>query len=199
MNNLEAKLDKIKPIIEDSNFRLNHAQGGELNFYIFDYEPQQELKIREYVANLIKSYSYENSIIKPIELDLFELTLEILNTEKIKDKSVLEEVQALEARSGTLRLEKGLAPMLKPQRFIDLIKTKVESHNLVLITGVGKVWPLIRSHTILNNLHHVLDNLPVIMFYPGVYDQIGLSLFKSDNFSGITDDNYYRAFRLVNN
>ena len=191
------RLDKIKSIIEDENFRSNRAQGGELNFYIFDYDPKSELEVRTYVKNLVNSYNYENSVIKPIELDLFELTLEILELEKIKDKSVLEEVAILEARSGTIRLEKGLAPMLKPQKFIDVIKTKVKLHNLVLITGVGKVWPLIRSHTILNNLHHVLDKIPVIMFYPGVYDQIGLSLFKNDKFLGITDDNYYRAFRLV--
>lgn len=199
MNNLDVRLDKIKSLIEDENFRSNRAQGGELNFYIFDYDPKSELEIRNYVKNLINSYNYDNSIIKPIELDLFELTLEILNGEKIKDKSVLEEVPVLETRSGTARLEKGLAPMLKPEKFTDLIKIKVEPYNLVLITGVGKVWPLLRSHTILNNLHHILDKIPVIMFYPGVYDQIGLSLFKNDKFAGITDDNYYRAFRLVAN
>lgn len=197
MSSLEVRLDKIKSIVEDEKFRSNRAQGGELNFYIFDYEPKSELAVRNFVKDFITSYDYENSLIKPVELDLFELMLEILANEKIKDRTVLDEVPILEERSGTERLEKGLAPMLKPERFIEAIKAKVDSNNLVLITGVGKVWPLVRSHTILNNLHHILDDKPVIMFYPGVYDQIGLSLFKNDSFSGITDDNYYRAFKLV--
>ena len=49
-----------------------------------------------------------------------------------------------------------------------------------------------RSHNILNNLHHVFDQVPVVMFFPGSYDGQTLRLF--DRF---TDDNYYRAFQLV--
>ena len=75
----------------------------------------------------------------------------------------------------------------------------MDNHNLVLITGVGKSYPLVRSHTILNNLHSLLDKVPVIMFYPGMYDQKELSLFNGSKFDGLKDDNYYRAFRLVAN
>ena len=82
---------------------------------------------------------------------------------------------------------------------IELIKNKMDNHNLVLITGVGKSYPLVRSHTILNNLHSLLDKVPVIMFYSGMYDQKELSLFNGSKFDGLKDDNYYRAFRLVAN
>ena len=48
------------------------------------------------------------------------------------------------------------------------------------------------SHTVLNNLHQVIDNVPVVLFYPGNYDGQELVLFGE-----IKDDNYYRAFKLV--
>ncbi len=62
----------------------------------------------------------------------------------------------------------------------------------MFITGVGKTWPVIRSHTILNSLHSAIDDVPVIMFFPGMYDGFELKLFDE-----IKDDNYYRAFKLI--
>jgi hypothetical protein len=62
----------------------------------------------------------------------------------------------------------------------------------VFITGVGKCYPFVRSHNVLNNLHQVLDSVPVVMFFPGKYSGQDLRLFGT-----IKDDNYYRAFKLV--
>ncbi|WP_412030654.1 DUF1788 domain-containing protein [Anaerosalibacter bizertensis] len=62
---------------------------------------------------------------------------------------------------------------------------------MVFITGVGKVWPAIRAHTILNNLQPVVK-VPVVMFFPGKYSGLELHLFNK-----IKDENYYRAFRLI--
>ena len=65
---------------------------------------------------------------------------------------------------------------------------------MVFLTGVGKIYPILRSHKILNNLHQVVDNVPVVMFYPGKYDGQELILFGDKE---AKDDNYYRAFQLV--
>ncbi len=62
----------------------------------------------------------------------------------------------------------------------------------MLLSGVGSVWPLMRTHSLLNNLHPVMGNTPLVMFYPGKYDQKTLRLFGK-----IKSDNYYRAFRLI--
>lgn len=98
----------------------------------------------------------------------------------------------MEKAKGEGQIRKALHPILKPENFIKIIRERVEEHNLIFITGVGKIWPLLRSHTILNNLHHVLDKVPVIMFFPGKYDKTELHLF-----SKFKDDNYYRAFKLI--
>ena len=75
---------------------------------------------------------------------------------------------------------------------VEYIKERTKDNGIVFITGIGKCYPIIRSHTILNNLHLVIDRVPVVMFYPGRYDGQELILFDE-----IKDDNYYRAFRLA--
>ncbi len=72
------------------------------------------------------------------------------------------------------------------------IKNNTPSNSVVFLKGVGKCFPMLRSHKILNNLHQFIDDVPVIMFFPGKYDGQSLMLF-----SEIKDDNYYRAFKLV--
>ncbi len=70
--------------------------------------------------------------------------------------------------------------MLKSDTIKQLIKDKIESSGdvkVVLLTGIGKAWPLIRSHSILNNLQPVMGNIPLVAFYPGEYDNAALSLF----------------------
>ena len=61
-----------------------------------------------------------------------------------------------------------------------------------MISGIGRVYPYMRSHHILNNLQHVFDDIPVVMLYPGEYTGQSLNLF-----SEFADDNYYRAFNLL--
>lgn len=194
MSNIRSRLDKIKEIVESDSLYKQQSLGGELNFHIFDYDPADEIIVRNYVNDFIKNYSYANSKIKPIVFDLFEMILELLDNEDVLNAAI-----ELEQQEGTESLFNATSEILKADNFKELIKNKMDNHNLVLITGVGKSYPLVRSHTILNNLHSLLDKVPVIMFYPGMYDQKELSLFNGSKFDGLKDDNYYRAFRLVAN
>ena len=197
---LKERLDKIKVIVETDSFFNQQSLGGEVNFHIFDYNPEEELEVRKYVADFVKSYSHTNSKIKPIEFDLFEMLIEILQNKKVGNNNILDMSFAVEEEDGVEELFDSLNPILTPNAFIELIKERVGENNLVLITGVGKAFPLVRSHTILNNLQSVLNNTPVIMFYPGRYDQKDLKLFNNgSSFAGLKDDNYYRAFKLVEN
>ena len=194
MLNIRSRLDKIKEIVESDSLYKQQSLGGELNFHIFDYDPTDEIIVRNYIKDFVKNYSHTNSKIKPIVFDLFEMILELLDNE-----DVLNDAIELEQQEGTDSLFNATSEILKADNFKELIKNKMDNHNLVLITGVGKSYPLVRSHTILNNLHSLLDKVPVIMFYPGMYDQKELSLFNGSKFDGLKDDNYYRAFRLVAN
>ena len=75
---------------------------------------------------------------------------------------------------------------------VNYILERTPSICVVFLTGVGKAYPILRSHNVLNNLHQKLDEVPVVMFFPGKYSGRDLILFNT-----IEGSNYYRAFPLI--
>ena len=187
MANLNARLDQIIPKIKEDKFIEGRGLGNEISFYVFDYEPQDELVVRDYIKHIKKEFGYEGSKRRIIEFDLYKMLLGIT-----KDKRIFERIFEMEERQGKDQLFKAMTTFAKPEVFLGKIKEQMDDHNVVFLTGIGKVYPFVRSHNILNNLQEVLDNVPVIMFFPGKYDGQSLQLFGK-----FKDDNYYRAFRLV--
>ena len=102
----------------------------------------------------------------------------------------------MEKKNGFEKVSRAVANMMKVNSTDGMIVHYIQEHTpekaIIFITGIGKCYPIIRSHTVLNNLHLVIDNVPVVLFYPGSYDGQELVLFDE-----IKDDNYYRAFRLI--
>ena len=191
MKTIYQRLDEIIQRITKESFRENTGLGNEIGYYIFDYEPRYEMLVREHVRFLKQKINDGDYGFYIKEFDLYEIMLELLETKGYLEKNFkMEQVKGSEfvfnATKKTLRLTE------KDDLIIQYIRDRVVKGDVVFITGVGKVWPIIRSHTVLNNLHQVLDEVPVIMFFPGVYDGLELVLFEE-----IKDDNYYRAFKLV--
>jgi hypothetical protein len=187
MANLNERLDKIIPKIKEDKFVEGRGLGNEISFYIFDYEPEHELIVRDYIKHIAKEFNHEGSDRKIIEFDLFQMLIEIA-----REKKVLERVMQMEAQQGKEALFKAMTNFARPKIFQQKIKETICDHNVVIIHGVGKVFPFVRSHNILNNLQEVVDRIPVILFFPGKYDGLSLRLFGE-----FKDDNYYRAFSLV--
>ncbi|WP_027621803.1 DUF1788 domain-containing protein [Acetivibrio clariflavus] len=191
MKTINQRLDEIILRITKENFRKNTGLGNEIGYYIFDYEPGYEMLVREHVQFLKQKINEGDYGYNIKEFDLYEIMLEILESKGYLEKNFkMEQVKGSEFVFNATR--KALRITEKDDLIIHYIKERVEKDDIVFITGVGKVWPIIRSHTVLNNLHQVLDEVPVIMFFPGIYDGLELVLFEE-----IKDDNYYRAFRLV--
>jgi hypothetical protein len=187
MANLNKRLDKIIPKIKEDKFIQGRGLGNEISFYVFDYEPEHELVVREYIKHISKEFSHEGSNRKIIVFDLFQMLLEIA-----REKKILEQIMQMEAQQGKAALFKAMTNFARPEIFLQKIKATIRDHNVVLIHGVGKAFPFVRSHNILNNLQEVLDKIPVILFFPGQYDGLALRLFGK-----FKDENYYRAFSLV--
>ena len=186
--NIEARLEKIYKAITSEEFLKGKGLGNELNYYIFDYPPQSELLVRRFTDNiLVKKLKASNKGINPAVIDLYDVLIEIMESKKVLSAAI-----EMERKSGQEGLLKAVKPIFKPVNFTALIKDKIKDCNLVILTGVGKLWPFVRSHVILNNLHTVLSDIPVILFFPGVYNKLELRLFGK-----LKDDNYYRAFKLV--
>jgi hypothetical protein len=185
--NLNARLDQIIPKIKEEKFIDGRGLGNEISFYVFDYEPEGELVVRDYIQHIKKEFSYDGSNRRIIEFDLYKMLLDIA-----KERNIFDRIFDMEERQGKDTLFKAMAAFAKPNIFLRKIQEQMDDHNVVFLTGVGKVYPFVRSHNILNNLQEVLDKTPVIIFFPGKYDGQTLQLLGK-----FKDDNYYRAFRLV--
>jgi len=187
MPNINNRLDQIIPKIESEAFIQNNGLGNEIGFYIFDYDPGDELLVRDYVQHIKKDFNHAGSKRRIIEYDLFEILLDIA-----RDKKVFDQIAQMEEKKGHDRLLEALSNIASSDAYISKIGYEQRPGDVVFITGVGKVYPFMRSHNILNNLSHVLERVPVIIFFPGTYDGQSLKLFKR-----FKDDNYYRAFQLI--
>ena len=175
----------------DKRFRENKGLGNEIGFYIFDYDPKDEMAVREHIAFLKQKINNDSIDINIKDFDLYEVMIEILES-----KGYLKKVFELEEKKGTAAILRPIKNTLrltqKNDLVVEYIRDRVEDNDIVFLTGVGKIWPIIRSHTVLNILHSVIDHLPLIMFYPGTYSGQDLHLFDE-----ISDQNYYRAFKMV--
>ena len=191
MNTLEEKLDKAEAMIQKPSFRQNKGLGNEVGYYIFDYLPEQELLVRERVEYIRRKNEQSDDEHRIVVFDLYEIMIEIL-----KIKGYLEKCYEFEKKRGLDRITKAVGNMLritaKDSLIVNYIRERIPEKAVVFLVGIGKCYPILRSHTVLNNLHQAIDHVPVVMFYPGKYDGQELILFGE-----IKDDNYYRAFKLV--
>ncbi len=185
------KLDKIWDRISEKKFLKNVGVGGEVRYYVFDYDPMDELIVREKIGSMKRINNPDTDGFQIVEFDLYKLIIGILEERGYIDKCI-----AFEESKGHEYLYNAVAKLLRLTNDDNLIVTKIVSdtpeNSVVFLTGVGKAYPFLRSHNVLNNLHQVLDKVPVVMFYPGCWNGRTLSLFGT-----IDDGNYYRAFPLI--
>jgi hypothetical protein len=190
---LDERLSEAESIIRQPSFLENKGLGNEVGYYVFDYPAEQELIVRNRIADMKAKYNVPGNSFQIVEYDLYDMVIDILI-----EKGYLEKCFEFEKRKGFERITKSVGNMLRISADDSLIVQRIRDNTpdrcVVFLTGVGKIYPILRSHKILNNLHQVVDNVPVVMFYPGKYDGHELILFGDKE---AKDDNYYRAFQLV--
>lgn len=185
---LRIRLDQILPKITQKEFLSGEGRGNEIGFYIFEYPPEQELMVRKHVSFMLERIKKHYGL-RVMNVNLFDLIIDYLKERKLIDKSI-----EIEQKKGAIELQKALKAPLKAENAIKLFteQARPSEMDLVFMTGVGSAWPLLRTHTLLNNLQSVMGDTPLITFYPGRYDGQHVKLFGK-----LKSNPYYRAFQLV--
>jgi len=186
---LQQRLNKIPEIVLSEDFLNKKGLGGDLCFWIFDYAPENELQVREYLAFLENMLSTKQSHLNVVNINLLEDMVTYLKERKLLDRAF-----DLQKKKGDDALLKALSGPLHMDKFVPFLLKhhNIKDQDLVLFSGVGSVWPLLRAHNLLNSLHADLGHVPLVLFYPGEYTGKDLTLFNR-----IPSNNYYRAFKLV--
>lgn len=179
------ELDRVKERFANPDFLANKGISNEVGFHVHCYQPEDELIIRDFVSRLKKE---KHAPYRIIERDLFEIFMDILD-----DRGLTDRVVESESKVDKDRLLKQLQQIASMDNFLERIDYgQHEQGDILIITGVGKINPFLRSHILLSAMQPHFMDIPVVMFYPGKYNGRELSLFGKYH-----DGNYYRAFNLL--
>lgn len=191
MADLSQRLDEMEAAIRKPSFRQSSGRANEVNYWIFDYLPERELEVRERIEYMKKKNAKGTDGFELVVFDLYDLIIDFL-----EQKNFMEKCFQFEQKKGLDRITKAVNNSMKINDDDSLIVKYIKDHTpenaVVFLTGIGKCYPILRSHKVLNNLHQAFVRVPVVMFFPGTYTEQELMLFNE-----IKDDNYYRAFKLV--
>lgn len=188
MSALSVRLDRILDQITSDDFLNGRSLAGDLPFWVFDYPPSEEETVRAHVPFLLTQAPKRRRGMKIAHVHLLELVREVLEARNLRAK-VDEKYQT----KGSDFILGHLVKILDGGKLARAIKDRVDDDaDMVMLTGVGSAYPIVRTHNLLNALQPLLGSKPLVVFYPGRYDGQSLSLFGD-----LTDKPYYRAFRLA--
>lgn len=197
MNNkdLTNEFKRLFGILSSDRFLKMEGLSGEVPFYISHFSPElqneADLEI-DYLLNKLKRTG-----VSVLNINLYDLCLKLL-----EEEGDLEFILENEATMPKHELLSEIQNYLEVSNMHSFIMPKIkecvleEQYDVIFFTGVGLVFPYIRSHNILNNLQIIIKDKPVVMFFPGEYrthEQSGSSL---NLFGRLLDDKYYRATDL---
>ena len=189
MANIIDDFEKMYAQVTTEQFLSMQALGGEIPFFIYSFDGIAQDLISSEANRLVKRV--EQAGLSILTINLFDLMVEILEERGMLDK-VLSKEQTLPRDKFFTTVKNVLDVQTKIMPKIAELVNEYKT-SMVFITGVGEVFPYIRSHQIINNLQNVILDRPTLMFYPGKFDGHKLSLFGK-----IHDDNHYRAFNISN-
>lgn len=191
MNNLMERLDNLRKLIQEPDFLEGKGLSNEVNIRIFCYDPKEEMAVRHFTEKLVVD---QNLGCHLVEYNLYKVFLSVCDKRHLTDR-----IPALEAQKGkryTLEQLIGGSGKRGPagiEAIADVIRN--ESHergDVILITGVGEVFPFIRLHALLDTLQKQRFNVPILAMYPGCYDGRYVRLFEV-----LPPNPYYRAFNEI--
>ena len=198
MNKNTKDLDKrLQNILSSSDFLEMRGIAKEVPIFIQTYSPSDEDDIFRIVKGIKKVLEKKGIRVKHI--DLFELVIQLLEQKGYLDAVIEDEMNwsksdLLDTLQNVVEPTTALVPKL--------IKEIGEENQVSLITGSGRIYPFLRTQSILEALQPAMVRHPFIIFFPGEYIQDSeggslLRLFGKRSTCEI-ETAHYRAINLDN-
>ena len=180
-------------VLSSQRFLRNEGLNNEVPFHICPFDPEIAADMSQASKQLSNELADQGVCV--LGINLYDLVIEILKEEGdwewlIENEPTLSREELKEELQGILDTESVLIPAI-------VKKMKGAAFDVMFITGVGEVFPYIRSHNILNNLQRVAKEQPTLMFFPGKYQHSLASGASLRLFDKLQDDKYYRAFNIL--
>ncbi|HAT1700332.1 TPA: DUF1788 domain-containing protein [Legionella pneumophila] len=189
---MQDRFQHLLSVLSSQRFLNKLGLGNEVPFFICPFNPEESVEIERLQRQLIKRL--EQLGVRILEINLYDLSIEIL-----KERDIWDQILEMEESVSKDQLKELLQGVLDPEaHLVPAIATKLLNldFEVLFLTGIGEVFPYIRSHNVLNNLQSTAKEKPTVMFFPGDYTYSLESGASLDLFGRLHDDKYYRAFNI---
>lgn len=190
---LIQRFNYLLKTISSKSFLEMDGVGNEVPFFICSFDVEETAQMYDVVNNLATQLAQCG--IKVKEINLYDVCLEIIQNEEDiwqvlpEEEASLTKDQLIEDFLGLFDTETQL-----PTRIAEA--TSEGDFDVLFITGVGEVYPYVRTHALLENLPAHIGRFPLVMFFPGKYIQTPHSGAMLRLFDRLDDGKYYRAFNI---
>ncbi|MDD1004358.1 DUF1788 domain-containing protein [Pseudomonas sp. TNT2022 ID642] len=204
---LAARFEHLVSVMSGQRFLEMRGLNNDLPFYICEFKAAEAFEIQRMQRQLINTLAglrvdcLQGRGVKVLEINLYDLTIELLKAREGSEPgmSVWDQVQRDEQdyeKEALLELLQGILDI--KEHLIPAIGERIAQadYDVLFLSGIGEVFPYIRSHNVLNNLQSTAKDNPTVLFFPGEYRhslEQGASL---ELFGLLHDDKYYRAFNI---
>ena len=185
MANIKERLDKVRSLIKDKDFLLGKGLSNEVNIRIFCYDVEDEMTVRHFLDQM----SNDSSLGCNLRIcNLYDMFLEVCD-----DMGITEEISEMEKNDEHDWLLNQLNNAIGHDCFIAKLQEKIgDDGNVIMLTGVGEVYPFMRVHSLLEAMQPYFPDIPILVMYPGEFNGRQLKLFNR-----LTPNDYYRAFNVI--
>ena len=195
MSSVKGLDQRLQDILMRPEFLEMRGVAKEVPIFIQTYSPSDDDELRRVVDGTEQVLRLKGIRVKNV--DLFEMVLELLDAKGYLDVVLEEEPDWSKSDLfDTLQNVAEPTSALMPK----LMEALGDDSQVSLITGSGRVYPFLRTHTILEALQPAMVRHPVVIFFPGEYKQDAdggsyLRLFGASTASKI-ENPHYRATNL---
>lgn len=186
--------EHLLEVISSPRFLKKQGLGNEVPFFISPFPAADAVEMEVVRTQLVKLLADRGVI--ALDINLYDLSVRML-----RERGIWDQLIEQESAFSKDELKELLQNVLDPeQHLIPEIAAvlKATEFDVLLLSGVGEVYPFIRSHNVLNNLQSTAKDKPTVMFFPGSYTHALASGASLDLFGIMHDDKYYRAFNIFN-
>lgn len=188
----KERFDHLVAVVSSERFLKKQGLGNEVPFFICPYDADDAVEMERQRGQLTNQLS--NRGLTVLEINLYDLAVQILH-----DRGIWTEIIEAESSISKVELKELLQGVLDPEtHLVPAIAERLDStmYDVLFLSGVGEVFPYIRSHNVLNNLQSTAKDRPTVMFFPGSYTHELATGASLDLFGRLHDDKYYRAFNI---
>lgn len=180
----------VYDVLRSQRFLNMEGLSKEVPFFIYHYPPAWALDVEAARDRVITKLRGDDGL-TVVDINLYDLAIKLLT-----DRGVWSRILELEPTQDKNEFRETLQGVLDPHDHLaPAIRAQLNENpsDMVFLTGIGEVFPFIRTHTVLENLQSVVVGKPMLAWFPGTYEfiQAGGHQLRALNLSA--RDSYYRA------